>query len=180
MKGLRIAFVMALSLMSGCASIEPSIKPSDAADSEAAYVAGKFTRFNSGGFAFVLVNQTSGKEYNISLGNDSALPKNVADQVVAIKVPPGMYTLSYWFTYGTLTKERSDKHAITNLALSAPFLASSGSIVFLGKYLADTDFSSGRAFWSIKSQKISETQAREDFAEAYPILGKLEFFCQNC
>ena len=134
----------------------------------------------SGGFAFVLVNQSSGIEYNLSLGSDPALPKDVIDQVVAIKVPPGVYTLSHWFTYGTLTKERSDKHPITNLLVAAPFVASKGSIVFLGNYSAITEFSGWKTLWSIKPQKLSEIQARDDFAEAYPLLSKLEFFCHHC
>ncbi|WP_020182104.1 hypothetical protein [Methylotenera sp. 1P/1] len=180
MKNLKITAAFALSLLSACASIEPPIKASDTVDNELAYVAGKFTRSNSGGFAFVLVNQSSGREYNISLGSDPAFPKDVIDQVVAIKIPPGVYTVPYWFTYGTLTKERSDKHPITNLRLSAPFVASSGSTVFLGNYSAVTEHSNGQTLWSIKSQKISENQARDSFLEAYPLLHKLEFFCQNC
>ena len=177
----RIAAALGLAfLLFGCASIEPSLKATAAPESGAGYVSGKFTRSNSGGFAFVLVDQLSRKEYAMSLGEDSPLPTDVNDQVVVVKVPPGRYSLAYWFTYGTLTKQRTMKFAVTNAALSAPFTVSSDSVVFLGNYSARTRSAISGLAWSVQPEIGNVREAQLDFSAAYPLLGKLNFSCHVC
>ena len=182
MKDLKLvpALVFVLALLTGCAAIEPALKPGMAPEPEAAYVSGKFTRSNSGGFAFVLVNQSTGTEYRMSLGEDTMFPKNVRNQVVTVKVPPGRYAVTQWFTYSTLTKERSGMHAVMNPGLSTPFMLTSGSVVFLGNYAAETEIKGTLIHWTIKPRIASEDQARYDFGEAYPLLAKLNFVCLVC
>lgn len=170
----------ALFLLVGCASIEPALKPSAPPDAAAAYVAGKFSRIKSGGFAFGLVDVSSGAEYSISLGEDTFLPTDVTDQVLAIKVPPGQYALRHWFTYGTITKERSKKHPITSSVVSAPFSVSAGSVVFLGSFAARSDYSGPQWVWTINQREISSSGAERDFREAYPLLRSLNFSCHLC
>lgn len=175
-----VAALAALSLIVGCAAIEPALKPTAAPEGGAAYIGGKFSRSNSGGFAFGLVNLTSGAEYAISLGEDTTLPTDIKDQILAIKVPPGRYALNHWFTYATVTKERSRKHPITNSALSAPFTVAAGSVVFLGSFAAESDYSGPQWVWTIKPRVVGRTDAQRDFAEAYPLLRNLSFACQLC
>jgi len=182
MNNLKRIFILVTAhlLLSGCAVIEPAIKPTMAPEKGTAYVSGKFMRSSSVGFAFVLVNQTSKTEYAISLGEDGLLPEDRKNQVITIKVPPGKYAVKYWYTYGTLSRDRSSKHQVTNPDLSAPFIVSSGSVVFLGNYATVSEYSNATARWMIKPRIASEDQARYDFGEAFPLLAKLNFSCHVC
>ncbi|MFZ6679330.1 hypothetical protein [Undibacterium sp. Tian12W] len=167
-------------LLSGCAVIEPAIKPTMAPEKGTGYVSGKFMRSSSAGFAFVLVNQTTKTEYSISLGEDGLLSEDTNNRVITIKVPPGKYVVKYWYTYGTLSRDRSSKHQVISPDLSAPFIVSSGSVVFLGNYTTVSEYANSTARWMIRPRIASEDQARYDFGEAFPLLAKLNFSCHVC
>ena len=173
--------LMALTaLLAGCASIEPALEASASPEVGAAYVAGQFSRTNSGGFAFVLTNMASGTEYALSLGEDTLLPTDVSEQIVVIKIPPGKYSVLHWFTYGTLTKERSGKHPMTNSFLRAPFELKADSIVFLGSYLVNTSVDRLHVTWSVTPRAITTAEAGEMFRKSRPLFSGLEFRCHLC
>jgi hypothetical protein len=176
-----LAFAMALS---ACASIQPVVKSAALPEATSAYVTGNFTRIKSGGFAFVLRNLDSGLEYGMPLGEDSLLPTDVTDQVIAIKVPPGRYSVAQWFTYGTLTKERTRKKDISNTFLNAPFVLEKASVVHIGSHLITTTYTPGyptsRTDWLIKPQPITSKDAQGAFNKAYPAFANLAFMCHMC
>lgn len=169
-----------LGLLTGCATIEPAVQTTAKPETGMAYVAGQFSRSNSGGFAFVLQNLDSNAEYSMSLGEDGTWPKDVKDQVLAVKLPPGRYAVKQWFTYGTLTKERSRSHAVSNTELSRPFQVGSGSVLFLGGFSADTVTRGTQIFWTIKPRLLKEDEAQTAFQSAYPALAALPFECHMC
>ena len=74
-------FVCALvaACLTGCASVQPVLAPTAAADPNAGYVAGLFTRMKSRGYAFVVRATEGGAEYVMPLGEDASLPKQVTD-----------------------------------------------------------------------------------------------------
>jgi hypothetical protein len=170
--------------LSGCVSIEPKYAPTAPPQKEFSYVAGKFTRTHSGGFAFILRNADSGIEYPMSLGEDTALPSDGFDQVVAIKVPPGKYVVSDWVTYGTLTKERSKKHPIKDSILNVPFTIEAGSVMFLGNYSANTSvtrgYPAGTINYSITPSVAIYRDSRDAFLKAYPLFNGSAFKCLSC
>lgn len=174
------ALALSLTLLAGCATIEPAVQAAAGPEPGMAYVAGQFTRSNSGGFAFVIKDVDLGKEYAMSLGEDSTWPSDVNEQVIAIKLPPGRYALTQWFTYATLTKERSRSHPITNPELSKSFRLNSGSVMFLGGFKVDTAVQGGQIYWSIKPRVLREERAQQAFDATYPGLGKLAFECRLC
>ena len=155
--GMGLALL--LGLLTGCATIEPAVQTTAKPETGMAYVAGQFSRSNSGGFAFVLQNLDSNAEYSMSLGEDGTWPKDVKDQVLAVKLPPGRYAVRQWFTYGTLTKERSRSHAVSNTELSRPFQVASGSVLFLGGFSADTVTRGNQIFWTIKPRLLTHIHA---------------------
>jgi len=176
--GTGLALV--LGLLAGCATIEPAVPTTARPETGMAYVAGQFSRSNSGGFAFVLQNLDSNAEYSMSLGVDGSWPQDVKAQVLAVKLPPGRYAVKQWFTYATLTKERSRGHAITNSELSRPFQVGSGAVLFLGGFSADTTTRGNQIFWSIKPRLLKEDEAQAVFQSAYPALAALPFECHLC
>lgn len=182
---IRSWAVLALACALGaCASIQPVVSSSAAPEASSGYVTGSFTRTKSGGFAFVLRNLDSGAEYEMPLGEDTLLPTDVSDQVIAIKVPPGRYSVAQWFTYGTLTKERSSKKEISNPYLKAPFTLGNGAVVYLGRYSITTTYTPGypvsRTDWAIRPQPVKSTEARSAFAKTYPAFADMPFSCRLC
>lgn len=174
------ALSLSLALLTGCASIEPAVQAAAGPEPGMAYVAGQFTRSNSGGFAFVIKDVDLGTEYAMSLGEDGTWPSDVNEQVIAIKLRPGRYAVTQWFTYATLTKERSRSHPITNVELSKSFRLNSGSVMFLGGFKVDTSVQGGQIYWSIKPRVVREERAQQAFEAAYPGLNKLAIECRLC
>jgi len=163
-----------------CASIQPVVRTTTSPEPSGSYIAGTFTRSSSGGFAFIVRNVESGTEYGMPLGEDSLLPKDVTDQVIAIKVPPGRYEVSQWITYGTLTKERSSKREIKNPYLAKPFTVEAGSVTHLGKFSVTTAITSGYTNWSIKPNPMTSQDAKNGFLAAYPSFTSHSFSCRLC
>jgi hypothetical protein len=171
-------------LLGGCASIEPTLKADAQPSADAAYIAGSFTRQNSGGFAFAITNLDTQREYGMSLGQDTVLPKDVSDDVVVMKVPPGRYQVTSWYTYGTVNKAKNGTFPIRNPVLSQPFEVPAQSVRFLGKFVARSDHAYGMgalsASWSIEPVPITEAQAREALSRSYSAFGNLDVKCQLC
>src|SRR5689334_19373820 len=169
---IRWGFISLCIFLSGCASIEPSLKSTVKPDPLSGYIAGSFTRRHSGGFAFSIENIKTNREYAFSLGEDTALPSDVNKQVLAIKIPPGRYQVSSWFTYGTLNKAKNGTFAITNPHLAKPFEVSANSVVYLGDFVASTVDSYDNRYssisWSIEPIPLDFKQAVNDFHRAYP------------
>ena len=180
MRTLATAITLSLALLAGCATIEPAVQAAAGPEPGMAYVAGQFTRSNSGGFAFVLQDVDLGTEYAMSLGEDGSWPSDVNEQVIAVKLRPGRYAVKQWFTYATLTKERSRGHPVTNPELSKPFRLNSGSVMFLGGFKVDTTVQGSQIYWSIKPRVLREERAQQAFGAAYPGLGTLAFECRLC
>lgn len=180
----RHLLLLCLTLLTGCVSLQPTLQASAKPEKINAYVAGSFTRANSGGFGFVLTNADNGFEYVMPFGEDTAWPKDVKDQVVMIQVPPGKYRISHWLTYATLTKERSKKSEVTNKFIAAPFTLDPGAIIFLGSFSAKTETTVSYPYthtnWSIKPNPLSASDARSAFAAAYPLFADAPFTCSMC
>jgi hypothetical protein len=178
------AALIFFAMLGGCASIQPVVGAKAAPEPTSGYVAGTFTRDTGGGVAFVLRNKQTGEEYSMPLGEDSALPTSVKDQIISIKVPPGDYSITEWFTYATLTKERGKKSAITNQYLAAPFTVVSGSVVYVGNYSVSTTRTYSYPTTYIRStitpNPIKSSEAREAFLKAYPSFVSSPFSCRLC
>lgn len=179
-------FVCALvaACLTGCASVQPVLAPTAAADPNAGYVAGLFTRMKSRGYAFVVRATEGGAEYVMPLGEDASLPKQVTDQTVAIKLPPGTYTVSQWITYATLTKEIMSRKPITGSVLSRPFAVKAGSVVHLGSYDVSEYTQAGyptiTTYMRIQPRRFSEAEVRQAFVAMYPNLAAQAFRCVLC
>jgi hypothetical protein len=174
--------VLALAGLVGCASVQPVLVPSAAADPGAGYVAGLFTRMKARGYAFVVRATEGGAEYVMPLGEDSRLPTQVTDQTVAIKLPPGTYTVSQWITYATLTREIMSRKAITGSVLSQPFTVKAGTVVHLGSFDV-SEYTSGypaTTYMRIQPRRFSEAEVRQAFAATYPNLTSQAFRCILC
>jgi hypothetical protein len=171
-------------IFGGCAFIQPVVGATATPESTFGYVTGTFTRDGGGGIAFVLRNKQTGEEFSMPLGEDSALPKSVKDQIISIKVPPGSYAVTEWFTYATLTKERGKKNAITNQYLATPFTVDPGSVVYVGNYSVSTartySYPTTYIRTTITPKSIKSIEAREAFLKAYPSFGSNAFSCRFC
>ena len=181
---IRLALPLFFALLTGCVSLQPTLQATAKPEKSNAYIAGSFTRVSSGGFAFVLTNTDSGLDYAMPFGEDTTWPKDVADQLIMIQVPPGKYRITHWLTYGTLTKERSRLQPVTNKFVAAPFTLEQGSIIFLGSFSASTETSVSYPYthtsWSIKPNPIKARDAHSALANTYPLFGDVPFSCTVC
>jgi hypothetical protein len=180
----RAASLALFATLAGCTSIQPTVPTTTPPDASSGYVAGAFTRTNTGGVAFILKGMDSGVEYAMPLGEDSPLPKDVKDQVVAVKVPPGRYAVSHWITYGTLDKSQSTKTSMSNAFLAAPFVVEAGSVIYLGAFSVTSTTTPGypkmTIHWSVKPMAIHLNGARAAFLKTYPMFGSVPFVCRLC
>ena len=180
----HIACTLTFAILSGCASVQPVLAPTATVDPSTGYVAGLFSRMKARGYAFVVRSVEGGAEYNMPLGEDSSWPTGVDDQSVAIKLPPGTYTVSHWITYATLTKEIMSRKPITGSALSQPFAVKAGSVTHLGSYevseYVQRGYPTTTTHMRIQPRRATQGQVQEAFAAAYPNLAKQSFHCVLC
>ena len=180
----HIACTLTFAILSGCASVQPVLAPTATVDPSTGYVAGLFSRMKARGYAFVVRSVEGGVEYNMSLGEDSNWPTAVNDQSVAIKLPPGTYTVSHWITYGTLTKEIVSRNAIANPVLSQPFTVKAGNVTHLGSYEVSEYIQHGypttTTHMRIRPRRATQVEVQEAFAAVYPNLAKQPFRCVLC
>lgn len=171
-------------VLSGCASIHPAVENTAEPVATSGYVSGGFTRNKGNGFAFIVRSLDSDKEYGMSLGEDSAMPSEVSNQVVAIALPPGRYSITQWVAYATLTKEKMKTSPVTNEHLSTPFTVKAGGVVYLGDFsiLTTRTYSYPTTYtnWSIRPQPLTTAQARRKFFAAYPKFDLLTVDCHLC
>jgi hypothetical protein len=184
MRILMIVFAAALVGLCGCASVQPVLAPTASADASAGYVAGLFTRMKARGFAFVVKAAGDGREFTMPLGEDSSLPTAIKDQTVAIKLPPGTYTVSQWITYATLTKEIMTRKPVTGSVLSKPFAVKAGDVVHLGSYDVSESVQAGfpvtTTYLRVQPRRATQPEVQKAFAEVYPNLAAQPFRCVLC
>ena len=178
---MRLAGAIALAaLAAGCAQIQPVVTPTSAADPNAAYITGTFTRTSMRGFAFAIRNQ-DGKEYFMSLGEDRKTPTDVEEQTVAIQVPPGTYAVMHWVAYDTSTKAVEMRRPVDNVVLAKAFTVRAGDVVHLGEFDVQQVKRADTSYYSIKPAYVaSKEEARTSVAKAYPNLASRPFQCLVC
>ena len=173
----RLAFALAAA---GCAQIQPVVAPGAAADPNAAYITGTFTRTSARGFAFAIRNQ-DGKEYFMSLGEDHAASGRVEEQTVAIQVPPGTYGVWHWVAYEPATKAVEIRHPVDNPVLAKAFTIRAGEVVHLGEFDIEQGRRADTTYYSIKPAYIAtKDEARGLVAKVYPNLASRPFRCLVC
>lgn len=176
----RGATLLSLLALSGCVHLTPTEAYTATPSNQFGYIAGSFTRIDSGGFAFVMRNTDTGIEYTMPLGKDTSLPKNVKQEVIAIKVPPGQYKLTHWLAYGTLDKEKLIKKDVSNPYMTLPFDVLPGTVVFLGEYVAATTSNYSSTYWNIQPRRVTSNEAHDAFSRAYPAFSRNTFTCRLC
>ncbi|RDH44445.1 hypothetical protein [Zooshikella ganghwensis] len=179
-KTINLLITISILTLSGCASIEPLVDRYAELDGVSGYIAGNFTRINSGGFAFAIKNINTNQEYGLSLGEDTFFPKNVENQVIAIQVPPGRYKIDHWYTYGTLNKSKNGKFSVNNPYLADEFDIKNNTVLFLGKFEILTKTSSIERTWTVKPKPLTHVKAKNDFVNSFPFLQEAQFNCLLC
>ncbi|HIV73384.1 MAG TPA: hypothetical protein H9903_20795 [Candidatus Aquabacterium excrementipullorum] len=184
---MSFRFVLSVTLvacLAGCANVQPVLAPTVAADPASGYVAGLFTKMKIQGYAFVVRPVGGSGEYVMPLGEDSALPKELSGQTVAIKLPPGTYTVAQWITYATLTKEISSRNAITGALRDRSFEIKPGTVTHLGSFdIWETKEATPRGLLTrmrIQPLPFSQAEVRKAFAATYPNLASQPLRCVLC
>lgn len=179
-----IIFILALTTVAGCANVQPVLAPNVTADENAGYVAGQFSRMKGRGYGFMVRAVEGEAEYILPLGEDTNWPTELHDQTVAIKLPPGTYTVTQWITYATLTKEIMSRKALTGTALNQPFTVKSGSVIHLGSYdvsqYTTIGFLATTTHMQIKPRRVTQVDVQKAFSATYPNLAKQPFYCVLC
>jgi len=171
---MRCLFILLL-LAAGCASVQPVLAPTSAADPNDAYISVTFNRASGRGFAFEL-HSKEGKAYYLSLGDRSA--NNAEDQTVAIEVPPGTYAVTHWVTYvGKAVEERQPNE---NRVLGKPFTLQAGGVAYLGVFDVQQGKRADMNYYSIKPDVGTRDEAHRALAAAYPNLASRPFQCILC
>ena len=143
MKNRRAPIFLLLLLLSGCAGLTPTLSPSVPVEPDSAYISGLFNRSKGSNFAFVIRSVDGKNEYVMPMGEDKALPSNLINSSITIKVVPGTYSLSQWITYATLSKDVITRKEIDNKVFSKPFIVKAGSVTHLGIFSVGSVTSNG-------------------------------------
>ena len=177
--------IAAFAFLSACVSLAKTV-PFDAAPTGGSgYIAGEFSKSRGSDISFTLINVDTNEVYRMPFGSDSSSQAARHDEIIALQVPPGLYKLSSWAPYATLTKARMS-HDDFNFEdpFTKPFNVSSGQVAFLGAFVSEqTDqILSGtvRSSWSIRRQPATLEQEQSGFSGAYPKLAGLPFACIFC
>jgi len=155
------------------------VAPTSAVDPGSGYISGTFTRSSARGFAFAIRSQ-EGKEYFMSLGEDSKAPAEVNEQTVVIQVPPGTYAVWHWVAYAPSTKAVEMRRPVDNTVLAKPFTLEAGSVVHLGEFEVEQAKRADVSYYSIKPYVAPLAEARAAVARAYPNLASRPFRCLLC
>lgn len=178
-----------VSALAGCASIAPTVAASADPDADAAHIAGVFSRNKGINFGLVIRSADGQHEYVMPMGEDSSVPTKVRDSSIAIKVPPGVYTVSEWITYATLNKWVNSRKPIANHVLGKPFRVAPGAVVLLGHfdaYSATTPVGWGGTGIRIREEmqfiplETNSGTLQGIFAQAYPKLAQRSLTCLLC
>ena len=172
--------IAAAVLLTACAEIQPVVSPAASVDPDAAYITGTFTRTSARGFAFA-IRSSSGKEYFMSLGQDSKAPAEVNEQTIAIRVPPGTYAVMHWVAYEPATKTVEIRRPVDNNVLSKAFTVKPGAVVHLGEFDIEQGKRGDTSYYSIRPAYIATVdEARAGVEKAYPNLRSRPFQCLVC
>jgi hypothetical protein len=175
---MRIAIAAAL-FATACAEIQPVVAPASVPDPDAAYISGTFTHARVQGFAFV-IRSGQGKEYFMALGEDARVRTEIEDKVVAIKVPPGTYSVTHWITYAPSSKAVDLRMPVQNKVLEKPFTVKAGDVVHLGVF----DIAQGKRgdtnYYQILPYVGTRNEMHAALAQAYPNLATRPFQCVLC
>jgi hypothetical protein len=170
--------LIAISQLSACVTLQPVIPKETTPNAASGYVAGSFSVSSGPGFAFGLLNTTSGQELVIPFKGTAKEGRK--DEVGMIAVPPGDYKVSYWVTYATLTNEQIKKSAVTNSVLAEPFKVAPGAVVHLGTFTANTTYAGSWVHWTIQPVRTTEADAKKQFIDTYPKFSEAAFSCRLC
>ncbi len=183
----RIALPALALLCAACSPVRVTpfeghdVKPDDSFG----LVSGIFSRKKSSDVAFVVRNATTGSEYILSFGEDTRMPQDITNEMVAIRVPPGRYAVTEWVTFATITKDKLTRKAVTNPYVFKEFDVGAGTVVFLGKYAVEGSSGMSNAFtsylaWEIHPLPITSEEARQRFVQTYPAFVESAFSCLVC
>ena len=182
----RSCFVFPLlSLLAGCASLAPTVSKSDQADAHSGYVAGLFSRSGMS-FALVIRSTDGQREYVMPMGEDTRWPAKLTDSTTAIRVAPGTYAVSEWFTYATVTKETISRVPNDVGTLARPFTVEAGSVTHLGQFLVESqrmrtaDRRVLRYHMRVHPVPAAAPAILDSFARAYPGLASQRINCLPC
>lgn len=176
-------------LLSGCAGLSPTLPPTVEAEPGAAYISGLFNRAKGANFAFVIRSVDGKVEYVMPMGEDNSLPTPIVNSTIAVKVTPGMYSISQWITYATMTKDVITRRSIENSSFSKPFYVAGGSVTHLGSFSIGSTTSIGGfdGYWHkilfdarIRPDSATTQEVRSAFIKSYPRLDTQPFICLFC
>ncbi len=170
----RAALVLAiLPLLAGCTFIRPKPRTPDGAppSKTMGYVGGKFDKDTFVGFGFVVADEASKEEHVIEVEKQS---------VGLIAVPPGRYRVVAWVTWA-LTGEQLTRKAIPSTsAMGQVFETVPGQVTFLGSWSADREMGVGSNTYTIQAKKLTEAEAAQALAKAYPRFAEAPVRCPMC
>lgn len=178
-----------LAALAGCASIAPTVDASTRPGADDAHIGGVFSRNKGNNFGFVIRSADGKHEYVMPMGEDTSLPTEVRNSSVAIKVQPGVYTVSEWMTYATQDKRVVSRKPVGDHILAKPFRVAPGALVLLGHFdarSAATPVIVGGTSLGIREEmqfiplETASVTLQAVFAKAYPGFAQRAFTCLLC
>ncbi|MFS2033045.1 hypothetical protein ACEN8I_03380 [Polaromonas sp. CT11-55] len=183
MKSFFYLAIAALSILAGCASIEPPLASTALPEKGFGYISSLAYTSTTQDFSLTLENTATGKKYGLPLGDSSSPAANLSDKITAIKVPTGKYKLVNWSDDGIFLNGLKNSASGAHPLMQA-FTVSDGSVTVLGRFILDRDVKAGFPYtWitnSIRPGPISEKEVKELFHAAYPLLTEKSLSCLAC
>ena len=175
---------VAVGVLSGCVSTQPSVSHDASVKAGAGYIATAFPHNTGVGFVLYLVNLDTGVELAMAAG-DLSLLKDASATVTAIDVAPGHYAVADWGTIDSLTRQPHTRQLIVDPRVTAPFEVVAGHVAYLGRYDAQlsntgSQFTGYTEHSRLRPTPTTVVDSHQAFSGAYPALAAQAFDCVLC
>ncbi len=175
---------VAVGVLSGCVSTQPSVSHDAPAKPGAGYIATAFPHNTGVGFVLYLVNLDTGAELAMA-GGDFSVLKDASITVTTIDVAPGHYAIADWGTIDSLTRQPHTRQLIVDPRVTAPFEVVAGHVAYLGRYDAQisntgSQFTGYTEHSRLRPIPTTVVDSHQAFSAAYPALANQAFDCVLC
>ena len=175
--------LLALSVVTGCTNVEPSLPSRAQVDLNSGYVSAQLSTTRAANFALRVRSLDSAREYNVAIGNAWLVPVALQNDTVAIKLPPGKYVIDRLFAYTAFTTELIAEGNPGSSVLTTAFMVNAGMVTHLGGFELLEDArprAANPVVYKIHAVPLFKVIARTYFALSYPNLAGQAFICVPC
>ena len=165
-----------------CVSLEPTMFKASIPEATVGHLAVNFRRDSiTDGFVITITEISTGKSYNMPLGEEKHASVKTHEGISMIKLPPGRYVVENWRRYRWLTSESLGWAFVKpSTPLGQQFEIKAQKVTYLGSVLIEWQYRGSASALFITPQFHSVSKGRAMFLEKFPNFAELPFECMLC